>query len=58
MISPDIHFNELETYLPVYHKNQTGLRIPFSFERKDPDLGIGLRFHRKRLPMIGSGHGE
>jgi sigma-B regulation protein RsbU (phosphoserine phosphatase) len=42
MISPEYSFNELETYLPVYHKNQM-LAILF-LRRKDPDLELDLDF--------------
>jgi sigma-B regulation protein RsbU (phosphoserine phosphatase) len=42
MISPEYSFNELETYLPVYHKKQM-LAILF-LRRKDPELELDLDF--------------
>jgi len=56
MISPEYSFNELETYLPVIHKNQDACD-PF-FRGKILILEFGLRFHRSALPIFGSGIGD
>jgi len=56
MISPEYSFNELETYLPVYHKNQM-LAILF-LRRKDPDLELDLDFTEAITNILGSGIGE